>query len=204
MVSLILDSANKELGVALAKDNKIIDEICYDAWQKQSELMIPEIYKIFERNNVSPKEVGEILVSEGPGSYTGVRIALTIAKVFAYALNLPVYAFSSLNILANLEKTSICLINARGNRSYFAVYNKDEALIKDTILNNDEVLKYVNDHRDFSICGDASYIDLVSERNDCLKNMLLLRSDKYLVKNILSLKAVYLKDESDYQKSNSK
>ncbi len=204
MLSLILDSANKELGVALAKDNKIIGEICYDAWQKQSELMIPEIYKIFERNNVSPKEVGEILVSEGPGSYTGVRIALTIAKVFAYALNLPVYAFSSLNILANLEKTSICLINARGNRSYFAVYNKDEALIKDTILNNDEVLKYVNNHRDFSICGDASYIDLVSERNDSLKNMLLLKSDKYLVKNILSLKAVYLKDESDYQKSNSK
>ena len=40
MLSLILDSANKELGVAIAKDNEIIDEIKYDAWQKQSELMI--------------------------------------------------------------------------------------------------------------------------------------------------------------------
>lgn len=45
MLSLILDSANKELGVALANDNEIIDEIKYDAWQKQSELMIPEIEK---------------------------------------------------------------------------------------------------------------------------------------------------------------
>ena len=95
MLSLILDSANKELGVAIAKDNEIIDEIKYDAWQKQSELMIPEIEKIFKRNSISPKDINEILVSQGPGSYTGVRIALTIAKVYAYALNLPIYAFSS-------------------------------------------------------------------------------------------------------------
>ena len=110
MLSLILDSANKELGVAIAKDNEIIDEIKYDAWQKQSELMIPEIEKIFKRNSISPKDINEILVSQGPGSYTGVRIALTIAKVYAYALNLPIYAFSSLNILENPEKPSICLM----------------------------------------------------------------------------------------------
>ena len=195
MLSLILDSANKELGVAIAKDNEIIDEIKYDAWQKQSELMIPEIEKIFKRNSISPKDINEILVSQGPGSYTGVRIALTIAKVYAYALNLPIYAFSSLNILENPEKPSICLINAKGNRSYFAVYEKDK------VLTNGEVIEYVNSHPEYVICGDASYIDIVSEKYDVLKNMLRLKSDKYLVSNILSLKAVYLKDENEYQKS---
>lgn len=201
MLSLILDSANKELGVALAKDNEIIDEIKYDAWQKQSELMIPEIEKIFKRNSISPKDVNEILVSQGPGSYTGVRIALTIAKVYAYALNLPIYAFSSLNILENPEKTSICLINAKGNRSYFAVYDKEKAIVDDKVLTNNEVIEYVNSHPEYVICGDASYIDIVSEKHDVLKNMLRLKSDKYLVSNVLSLKAVYLKDENEYQKS---
>ena len=201
MLSLILDSANKELGVAIAKDNEIIDEIKYDAWQKQSELMIPEIEKIFKRNSISPKDINEILVSQGPGSYTGVRIALTIAKVYAYALNLPIYAFSSLNILENPEKTSICLINAKGNRSYFAVYDKDVAIEKDKVLTNNEVIEYVNSHPEYVICGDASYIDIVSEKHDVLKNMLRLKSDKYLVSNVLSLKAVYLKDENEYQKS---
>ena len=201
MLSLILDSANKELGVAIAKDNEIIDEIKYDAWQKQSELMIPEIEKIFKRNSISPKDINEILVSQGPGSYTGVRIALTIAKVYAYALNLPIYAFSSLNILENPEKTSICLINAKGNRSYFAVYDKDVAIEKDKVLTNGEVIEYVNSHPEYVICGDASYIDIVSEKHDVLKNMLRLKSDKYLVSNVLSLKAVYLKDENEYQKS---
>ena len=201
MLSLILDSANKELGVAIAKDNEIIDEIKYDAWQKQSELMIPEIEKIFKRNSISPKDINEILVSQGPGSYTGVRIALTIAKVYAYALNLPIYAFSSLNILENPEKPSISLINAKGNRSYFAVYDKDMAIEKDKVLTNGEVIEYVNSHPEYVICGDASYIDIVSEKHDVLKNMLRLKSDKYLVSNILSLKAVYLKDENEYQKS---
>lgn len=201
MLSLILDSANKELGVAIAKDNEIIDEIKYDAWQKQSELMIPEIEKIFKRNSISPKDINEILVSQGPGSYTGVRIALTIAKVYAYALNLPIYAFSSLNILENPEKISICLINAKGNRSYFAVYDKEKAIVDDKVLTNNEVIEYVNSHPEYVICGDASYIDIASEKHDVLKNMLRLKSDKYLVSNVLSLKAVYLKDENEYQKS---
>lgn len=201
MLSLILDSANKELGVAIAKDNEIIEEIKYDAWQKQSELMIPEIEKIFKRNSISPKDISEILVSQGPGSYTGVRIALTIAKVYAYALNLPIYAFSSLNILENPEKPSICLINAKGNRSYFAVYDKEKAIVDDKVLTNNEVIEYVNSHPEYVICGDASYIDIVSEKHDVLKNMLRLKSHKYLVSNVLSLKAVYLKDENEYQKS---
>ena len=202
MLSLILDSANKELGVALAQDGTLLDEIRYEAWQRQSELMIPEIENIFKKNNVNPKEISEILVTKGPGSYTGVRIALTIAKVYGYALNIPVYAFSSLEVLADLEKPSICLINARSNRSYFAVYEKGNALVNDQVLTNDEVIKYVNEHKDYVICGETSYLDLVSENSDVLKNMFALKNDSYKVENILKLKAVYLKDENDYKKSN--
>lgn len=202
MLSLILDSANKELGVALAQDGTLLDEIRYEARQRQSELMIPEIENIFKKNHVNPKDVGEILVTVGPGSYTGVRIALTIAKVYGYALNIPVYAFSSLEVLADLEKPSICLINARSNRSYFAVYEKGNAIVNDQVLTNDEVIKYVNEHKDYVICGETSYLDLVSENSDVLKNMFALKNDSYKVENILKLKAVYLKDENDYKKSN--
>ena len=202
MISLILDSANKELGVALAQDGTLLDEIRYEARQRQSELMIPEIENIFKKNHVNPKDVGEILVTVGPGSYTGVRIALTIAKVYGYALNIPVYAFSSLEVLADLNKPSICLINARSNRSYFAVYEKGNAIVNDQVLTNDEVIKYVNEHKDYVICGETSYLDLVSENSDVLKNMLALKNDSYKVENILKLKAVYLKDENDYKKSN--
>ena len=123
MYSLLLDSADKYLGIGIALNNEIIDKVYFEAWQRQSELMVPELEKILKKNNIDPKSINEIIVTVGPGSYTGVRIALTIAKIYAYSLNIKCYAISSLNILMNSNKPSICLMNARSNRSYFSDYD---------------------------------------------------------------------------------
>lgn len=195
MLSLLLDSANKELLVALYKDDKKIDEIRYEAWQRQSELMIPELDEILKRNEIDPKTIDEIVVTQGPGSYTGVRIALTIAKIYALSLNIPCYAISSLGVLTDENKTSICLINARSNRSYFGVYEANgNVLIEDKVLPNKEVLDYIEEHKDFAICGDVTYLGLENQESDIAKNMMSLKNESNKVQNILTLKAVYLKD----------
>lgn len=194
MITLLLDSSNTLLVVGLAKDDKIIDEIIYEAWQKQSEFMILEIEKILKRNEINPKEVGEIIVSKGPGSYTGVRIALTIAKIYGYALNIPVFAVSSLQMLEKRDEISICLMNARSQRTYFGVYKNDEVIVEDKVLTNEEVKKYILDHPDYKVMGEVSYLSLNEEKSDILNNMLRLKSEKTKVENILTLKAIYLKD----------
>lgn len=194
MITLLLDSSNTLLVVGLAKDDKIIDEIIYEAWQKQSEFMILEIEKILKRNEINPKEVGEIIVSKGPGSYTGVRIALTIAKIYGYALNIPVFAVSSLQMLEKRDEISICLMNARSQRSYFGVYKNDEVIVEDKVLTNEEVKKYILDHPNYKVMGEVSYLSLNEEKSDILNNMLRLKSEKTKVENILTLKAIYLKD----------
>ena len=195
MISLILDSANKELLVALYKDGEKVDEIRYEAWQRQSELMIPELDKILKKNNIAPKSINEIIVTKGPGSYTGVRIALTIAKIYAMSLEIPCYAISSLTVLKDKNKSSICLINARSNRSYFAVYDKDgNALIEDKVLPNVEVMEYIASHQDFAVCGDVTYLGLTNVDQDISFNMMSLKNESNKVDNILTLKAVYLKD----------
>lgn len=195
MLSLLLDSANKELLVALYSDDKKIDEIRYEARQRQSELMIPELDKIIKNNNIDPKNIDEIIVTQGPGSYTGVRIALTIAKIYAMSLNIPCYALSSLAVLKDKTKTSICLINARSNRSYFAVYEANgNALIQDKVLPNTEVIEYINSHKDFAVCGDTTYLGIEGQNEDISFNMMSLKNESNKVDNILTLKAVYLKD----------
>lgn len=194
MLSLVLDSANKELLVALFKDNKKLDETRYEAWQRQSEFMLPELDKILKKNNVEPKSISEIVVTLGPGSYTGVRIALTIAKIYAYTLNIPCYAISSLQVLENPSKPSICLENARSGRSYVGVYDGKKVIVKDTIWSNGEVLKYISEHKDYALCGDLLYLDLIGERNDISSNLMFLKGEENNVENIFSLKAVYLKD----------
>lgn len=194
MITLLLDSSNVELIVGIAKDNKLIDFVRYDAWQRQSELMINEINNLYIKNNIDPKSIDEIIVSNGPGSYTGLRIALTIAKIYGVSLSIPVYTLSSLMILQDLNKVSICVMNARSNRSYIGIYNKKEIIMSDRVLKNEEVLDIINKNKDYSLCGDAEYLLGFNNRQDVLNNMLFLKDESNKVKDILTLKAIYLKD----------
>ena len=180
MITLLLDSSNTLLVVGLAKDNKVINQTIYKAWQKQSEFMILEIEKILKRNDIDPKSVGEIVVSKGPGSYTGVRIALTIAKIYGYSLNIPVYAISSLQMLMKKDKPSICLMNARSARSYIGVYINNEVILKDQVLINEEVKKYIETHPDYEVMGEVEYLNINPKESDILNNMLFLRNEEMM------------------------
>ena len=92
MITILLDSSNTNLSVGLAKDNLLLDYISYEAWQQQSEFMIPELDKLLKKHHVDKTDISDVIVANGPGSYTGVRIAITIAKVIATALNVKLYA----------------------------------------------------------------------------------------------------------------
>ena len=131
----------KNLSVGIAKDKVLLASKEYDAWQQQSELMVPEIDALIRAQNLTPQNVNNIVVAIGPGSYTGVRIAVTIAKIMAFLLGAKLYTVSSLAVLAHETKPTICLANARSNRSYFAVYQNGVALEADTILSNEQVKK---------------------------------------------------------------
>lgn len=194
MITLLLDSTYKNLSIGLAIDNKMVDIIEYECWQAQSEYMMSELENILKRNSVDPKTVNEIVVTNGPGSYTGVRIALTIAKIYCLALNIPCYVLSSLKVLQLVDKPSICLINARSNRSYIGVYKNNEEILSDRVMKNEEVKEYIEKHMDFAICGDTDYLEIESQNKEILHNMLRLKDEKYLQKDILTLSAVYLKD----------
>lgn len=195
MYSLYLDSANLDLNVGLVKDNKLIDYISYPANRKQSELMVGEIKNILERNNLKAKEIKEVVVTIGPGSYTGIRIALTIAKTLAFSLDVPLYPISTLLSQKVKNKKTISLINARSNRSYIAIYDSDETIIlKDTIWTNEEVLSWYEKYPTFLISGDAKYLNLKSEKPNVLLGMLDARQATKKCDDIFLLKPIYLKD----------
>ena len=193
MYTVLLDSSNTNLSVGLARDNLLLENVSYEAWQQQSEYMIPELNKLLEKYQVQNEEISAVMVAKGPGSYTGVRIAITIAKTMAVALGCKLYAVSSLRVQKDGKNPSICLINARSGRSYIGVYEDKSVLLEDQIMKNDEVLKYIADHPTYSVCGDVKYLGLeVKETNNVLE-MLSLKEVLDEV-NPLSLKPVYMKD----------
>ena len=193
MITILLDSSNTNLSVGIAKDNLLLEPISYEAWQQQSEHMIPELSKLLEKYGVNKDDIEEVVVAIGPGSYTGVRIAITIAKTIAVALNTKLYPVSSLRVLKDGDVPSICLINARSGRSYFGVFKGNDIVIGDRIMKNDEVLAYISEHPGYSICGDTKYLGLEGKLTNNIQEMLNLKEALSYV-NPLSLKPVYMKD----------
>ena len=193
MITVLLDSSNTNLSVGIAKDNLLLEYISYEAWQRQSEYMIVELNKLLEKHNIQKEDIKEVIVAKGPGSYTGVRIAITIAKTIAVALDAKLYAVSSLRVQKDGVRPSICLINARSGRSYVGVYEDQKILLNDCIMKNDEVMNYIKDHPDYSVCGETKYLNVEGVMANNLQEMLNLKDSLESI-NPLSLKPVYMKD----------
>ena len=194
MATLLLDSSNTSLSVGFENNGLLIGFTSYEAWQIQSEHMVPEIDKLMSKLRLTRKDIKGIICSIGPGSYTGVRIALTIAKITSLACSCPIYPVSSLRVLKDNDKPSICVINARSNRSYFGVYQGKEILVSDSIKTNDEVKEYIASHPEYSICGDARYLGYENIDTNICKQMVSLIDILTPSENDLAVKPVYMKD----------
>jgi len=191
---LFLDSSNTSLAVGVSSEEKLLSSTEYECWQSQSEHMIPEIDNLLTSLNVSKDEISRVYVGIGPGSYTGVRIALTIAKVMATALKCDVYPINSLQAQKDCKNPSICLINARSGRSYFAVYEDEKELEKCSIKANEEVLEYIKNHPEYSICGECKYLGIQGIKNSLVEQMFSIRNKVTKCDNPMGLKPLYMKD----------
>lgn len=194
MITILLDSSNTSLTVGLAKDDILLESISYEAWQEQSEHMIPELDKLLDKYQVSRKDIKEVVVAVGPGSYTGVRIAITIAKTIATVLDAKLYEISSLRCQKDRKNPSICVINARSGRSYFGVYEDNKVIVSDCILTNDKVLEFIKEHPDFVVCGNTSYLGIEGKKPDIARELLELKKIKEPSINPLAVKPIYMKD----------
>ena len=194
MYQLLLDSSNKYLSVGISKNKKVIDSIFYEAWQRQSEVMVLETENILKRNKVDVKDLDSIVVGIGPGSYTGVRIAITIAKTMAYALKLKLYKVSSLSLLKDRQKPTICVFNARSGRVYFGVYDNNKVIESDQVLTIEEAKDYISKHPDYSLSGDTNVLGMDSIDFDIIGNLNDSIREDNLVENAFTLSPIYLKD----------
>ena len=125
---LYIDTSSSYLYSAIVEDNKIIGSCNEEFGQSLSEVTLPKIVEMFNNNNLSPKDVDKIIVVNGPGSFTGTRIGITIAKVYAWSASIPITTITSLEAMALSSTNStnhVPIINARRGYVYSAIYDKD-------------------------------------------------------------------------------
>ena len=191
---LIIDTTSKYLVVALADDKKVLNKIQYVAWKRQSEYAMKEIENILDKTNTKIQEIQRIIVSKGPGSYTGIRIALTIAKILGFALQIPACDLSSLQAMCGSKGKKIAILDARSNRAYIGIYDNGKEVLKDRVLTMDEIRKLVSEYSDYEIVGDRELLGLDSREIDYAEMMFELGKILPDCLDIDALKPIYLKE----------
>lgn len=96
------DSNNNS--VELVQNNRVVDQIV-EPQKKGSQVLLPMIDKILERNNLKIANIGSLEVNPGPGSFTGTRVGVSVANALAFALNIPVNGKKGKIVIPNYDKS---------------------------------------------------------------------------------------------------
>lgn len=132
MISLYIDTSSSFFYLGLVKDNELINFTKKAYSKDMSTYALAEITKVLSNNNIKPNDIDEIIVVNGPGSFTGIRIGITIAKTYAWSLNKKIKTITSLEAMAISNKDNLLkvpLIDARRGYVYSAIFDEDNNVI---------------------------------------------------------------------------
>lgn len=135
MKVLAIDTSNYVLGIAIIDNEKVIGEYITNVKVNHSIRVMPAIENLLKDCGVKPSELTKIVVAKGPGSYTGVRIGVTIAKTLAWTLKIPLVGVSSLAILAAplaryFNGMVSPIFDARRGQVYTGLYRYEQGQLK--------------------------------------------------------------------------
>ena len=151
---LSIETSTSVCSVAIHKDNTFIAERSIDSDKSHSTLLLQFVEDLLSENNFKIKDVTALAISEGPGSYTGLRIGLSTAKGLCYSLGIPLIAINTLDALGlqiskTLPATELAcpMIDARRMEVYCTLLNNKNSRIKklnNEIINENSFLEYLN------------------------------------------------------------
>lgn len=177
MITLAFDTCLDKMYAVLKKDGKILSsEIIENHDNKyHSAFLISTLQEIMSKNSIEPKDVDLIAVNIGPGSFTGIRACVTVARVMAQQLNCKATGVSSLEILAkNVEKNPLVALDARKNSAYLYVDGEIKGAVQlEEVKKLIETGKYevLTDDKLKDILGGESYQKLDLPLGEILANL---------------------------------
>lgn len=164
------------------------------------------IENMFNKLEITPKDIKTIMVANGPGSFTGTRIGVTIAKVYGYSFNLKVIPVSSLELLATTSTDTeyiVPMIDARRGYVFAGIYDKNLNIIKeDSYISLDDLNNELLE-KDYTFISNDEFDFNTVNSNINLEKLLLKHMDDEGV-NVHSLNPNYLKKTEAEEKLNDK
>lgn len=169
MITLFIDSSKKKLSVALVSNDKLIGLSNIESYYRHSNFLMNEIEKILDESNIDVKDIDNIVVLNGPGSFTGTRVGVTVAKTLAWSLNKDIYVMSNLKALKIdvHDDVVISVIYDKDDYSYVGIYEK-ESEIEDYIKIDSKIFDINNKKITICTMDDNNYVNTL--KNNLSKN----------------------------------
>lgn len=173
MKILALDTSTIMTTCAVLDGDKLIGEYSLSQSMSHSEKLVPMIKEVLDSLDLTIKDIDLFATTVGPGSFTGLRIAISTVKGFAHLYDKPVVGISTMEALAfNLPYNDIVvpMLDARRNRVYTGIYqwvgDHLETLMKADALEIDVLIEELDKYNNILVNGDGStlYKDLIKER----------------------------------------
>ena len=160
---LVIDSATKFLYVALYSDLDCLGKYYEEGNNDHSVQLMKEIERIFNNNECKISDLDEIIIGIGPGSYTGLRIGVVVAKMFGWNNSIKVLSVSSLALMASSitsDKMIIPEIDARRGNSFLGGYQYNgkslDLAIKEKMVNLEDFVDSVNNECEIVSKGEMN------------------------------------------------
>ena len=198
MKTIVMDSANKYLVVALYENQKCLASLQEEGNRKQSENAIVYLQKLLQENYLKMSDFDEMVITIGPGSYTGVRVALTIAKTLNATMNIKVKTVSSLKAMAGMKK-AISILDARSHKLFLGIYNEGKVIVDDCLINIDEFENYQKQYSDYEIVGDTHLVGIPEKEVDLADHIYTLSTLEKEIENVDGVMLESLEGSKDYQ-----
>ncbi len=162
MISLFLDTSLEKLRTAIIKDGKILSKYEEDTPNMHSVYATSFVKKSLDEAGIDANDIDKIMVVNGPGSFTGVRIGVTIAKTYGFLIKKEVTPISSLKCMAISKEHKgnvMCLISARRNNYYMGLYDENNnPIVDEEFVDDIKVMELVNRYNPIVISNDYNVL----------------------------------------------
>ena len=181
-----IDTSTDNCSVALLNNQEVLSQRSKIAKSAHSEKLIEFIREILEESNYQVQDIDCIGVNVGPGSFTGLRIGLSIAKGLAFPNNIPVYPIKSMPAMIesnNSKRGFLYFIKSHKNMIFYHYFANQEENLLDIKIEYGDIKKVMQDNQNIEIVGNFDFQELFEKSNKVIfpdgKNVAKLVSKNY-------------------------
>ena len=168
---LAFDTSTEKFSISILKNNKVVLNLSKILNKTYSKFLIPLLKESLEQSNLNIKKINNIIISLGPGSFTGVRIGIAAAKGLGIPHKINILGFNNMDVLvqsidSNSKEKIVTIIKSKKNNYYYQLFDSKKKPINKVSFFSINNLPNFFFNKNIIICGDLDIklIDLIRKK----------------------------------------